>query len=139
MALWEDFEEYLFDQGATDTEFNSVAVAEDLGISRAKASQMIQSYLDAQVAKEPRTLFVLTRKGRTSKAVWHVGVRAADARHLSRQTVDDYQRRLDRFVGPTLQRIAERNPRALPAAKAVMKSIEAQVEFMEAMLIEDVA
>lgn len=139
MSLWEDLEEYLFDLGALDVEFNSAALAEDMGVGRAKASRMIQAYLDAQTAKNPRTLFVLTRKGRTSKAMWHVGVRSADARNLSRQTVDDYKRRLDRFVQPTLQRIAEKNPRALPAAKAVMKSIEAQIEFMEAMLIGDAA
>lgn len=134
MKQWEEFEEYLFEIHALGLDFNSKAVAHDLGISNKKASAYIQSYLSAQTNKKARTLFVLTRKGRTARAMWHVGARTVDARQLGRQTADDFKTRLLRYVEPTLNRIAQKNPRALPAANAVAKAMEASVELLVAML-----
>lgn len=134
MTRWERFEDHLTDYAATGVAFNSRAIAEDLGISPHRASYDIQNYLDAQTAKNPRTKYVLTREGRTTAAMWHVGARTTDVRALGRQTSDDFSRRINRFVAPTLRRIGELNPRALPAANAVAKAIEASVELLVAMM-----
>lgn len=138
MYNWEKFEEYLFERDLLGEEFNSVAVAEDLGVSRKTASNLIQDYLEAQIRPTSRTLFVLHRvpRTRTKSAMWHVGERSADGRALGSQWADDAKRRLERMIAPTLQRIAEKNPRALPAAQAVAKGIEASVELMTALLDE---
>lgn len=133
MTKWEQFEEYLFDQHVTNTSFNSQAVAADLNITRREASRQIQNYLNAQTRLNSNTLFVLTRDGRTRRAMWHVGARAADARGLSRQTADDVKRRFDRFVMPTMRRIGEKNPRALPAARLAVTALEASIAYLMAM------
>jgi len=66
--------------------------------------------------------------------MWHVGERALDARGLGSQWVDDAKRRIARYIEPSLKRIAEKNPRALPAADAVAKGIEASLELMAALM-----
>jgi hypothetical protein len=134
MRQWEQLETYLFDCDVLGRTFRSTDIADDLGVSRAKASRLIKSYLSAQTSPKASTLFVLTRTGRTTQAVWHVGERAADARKLGAQHADDVRRRFERFVEPTLQVIAEHNPRALPAAQAVAKGIEASTEMLVAIL-----
>lgn len=133
MTRWHQFEDYLTQHATAGTAFNSRAVAQDLGVSNHRASRDIQNYLDAQTSEKSRTKYVLTREGRTVAAMWHVGARSTDARGLGRQTSDDIARRVERFVAPTLKRIGEKNPRALPAAHAVAKAMEASVEYLMAM------
>lgn len=136
MTRWEEFEEYLFERDLLGEEFNSAAVAEDWKITRRQASLYIQRYLDAQSRPDSRTLFVLHRvpKTRTASAMWHVGERTVDARAVGRQWADDAKRRIERYTEPTLKRIAEKNARALPAAQAVLKGIEASLDLMAALL-----
>jgi hypothetical protein len=137
VTRWEQLEEFLWDADALGQSFNSAAVAEALDVSRQEASLLIQGYLVAQTRPKARTLFVLTRKGRTSGAMWHVGARTTDVRQLGHQTADDFKTRLLRFVNPTLRRIGEKNPRALPLAQAVIKNMEANIEMLAAMMVYD--
>lgn len=134
MTHWEQLETYLFDTAALGRSFNSKALAVDTGITGQEASKLIQHYLVAQTGVRSRTQFVLTRHGRGSGAVWHVGVRTSDVRALGKQTVADFKRRLTRFVIPTLERIEQKNPRAIPAAEAVVKGMEAGIELLVAMI-----
>lgn len=136
MTKWEQFEEYLFERDLLGEDFNQAAVAEDLGITGRQATSLIQCYLGAQTRANSKTLFVLRRLPgtRTKTAMWHVGERALDARGLGAQWVDDAKRRISRYIEPSLKRIAERNPRALPAAQAVAKGIEASLDLMAALM-----
>ena len=138
MTRWEFLEDnYLIEMEALGVDFNSQALARDLGIGRQEASGLIAAYVAAQTRVRSQTRFVLTRRGRTYSTVWHVGARAADVRTLGSQTAEDLQTRVEGFVLPTLRRIQVLNPRALPAANAVAKAIEASVELLAAMLIGD--
>lgn len=139
MTRWETFEEYLFEYDLLGQEFNHAAVVEDLGCSSYEATRLIQSYLDAQDRKDSSTLFVLRRVAgtRTSNTMWHVGARALDARGIGQQVTDDLKRRIERVVRPTLRRIGEKNPQALPAAEATVKCMNSAVELMVAMLNGD--
>lgn len=131
MNLWEEFEEYLFDHDAAGSLFNNRQLAEDWGISGSEASRYIQSYLGAQVRKDANTLYVLHREGgRTTNAMWKVGVRSRDAHKLGKQTVNDFRCRLRRFVEPTLASMGQHNPRAVPAAEATLKGLEAGLELL---------
>jgi len=136
MTKWEVFEEYLFERDLLGEEFNNAAVCEDWNITGAEATSYIQCYLGAQTRPKSRTLFVLNRNRgtRTSSAMWHVGERAVDARGVGAQLANDMKRRINRYTEPTLIRIAEKNPRALTAARAVSKGIEASLELLGAML-----
>lgn len=136
MTKWEELEEYLFERDLLGEEFNQAAVVEDMGVTPQYASSLIQCYLDAQARENSKTLFVLHRvpHTRTASAMWHVGARTAEARALGRQWVSDASRRIERYTEPTLQRIAQKEPRSLPAAKAVLKGIEASLELMAALL-----
>lgn len=136
MTAWEEFEEYLFDRDLLGEEFNAAAVAEDLGITVPEASRFIQVYLDAQNRKKANTLYIIRRVPgtRTTNAMWHVGARSSDARALAKQWKSDARRRIERALEPSLIRIAEKNPRAMPAAKAVLKGIEACLDMMAALL-----
>lgn len=136
MPLWEEFEEYLYERHLLAEDFNQAAVAEDLDVPGWEATRYIQSYLDAQVRKDSKTLFVLHRLPgtRTKNAMWHVGDRAVDARSLGSEWVSDVMRRIERFTEPTLKRIGEKNPRAVPAARAIAKSIEASLELMVSLM-----
>jgi hypothetical protein len=138
MHKWERFEEYLFERDLLGEQFNHAAVVEDLGVTPKEASSLIQCYLGAQLRPKSRTLFVLYRvpRTRTSSAMWGVGERAMDARSLGTQGADDAKRRIERFTEPALERIALKNPRALPAAQAVAKGIEASLDLMTALLDE---
>lgn len=134
MTYWEQLETYLFDVAALGRAFNCAALAEDTGLTGPEASKLIHAYLIAQTGPKARTQFVLTRHGRGSAAMWHVGVRTVDVRALGKQTVSDFKRRLTRFVIPTLERIEQLNPRAIPAAEAVVKGMEAGIELLVAMI-----
>lgn len=136
MTKWEAFEEYLYERNLLGEEFNAAAVAEDWGIPTAAASSYIQCYLGAQVRPKSTTLFVLRRvEGtRTTSAMWHVGERSLDARGMGAQWASDVKRRIERFHEPALKRIAEKNPRALKAAEAVAKGIEASLDMIAALL-----
>jgi hypothetical protein len=141
MKKWEEFEEYLFERDLLGEDFNHTAVWDEFRphgrrVTRREATLYIQSYLGAQTRPDSTTLFVLTRipGTRTKNAMYHVGERTAEARSQGKQWSNDAKRRIDRYTEPTLRRIAEKNPRSLPAARAVAKGIDASLELMAALL-----
>jgi hypothetical protein len=83
----------------------------------------IQSYLDAQRSRRSRTLYVIRRQGRTSRSIWHVGVRTADARAASFQFFDDVRQRFLIAVEPDLTRIGQLNPRARRKCEAIVAAV----------------
>jgi hypothetical protein len=109
MSKWELFETYL--HSTAGMEFNSITVAQDLGVSGDEASDLIQAYLAAQRRPNSETGFVLSRRGRANGAVWHIGVRSDDVRSMTYQLLDDMDTRLTRGWGPDLQRASALNPR----------------------------
>jgi hypothetical protein len=128
MKQWEVLEDYLFDIDAEGVEFTNRTLADRMGVSPAEASAYIQAYLSAQNAERPDTLFVLYRcRGRGPSSVWRVGVRAADARELFSQTRDDFRRRIERAVEPTMRSMGIHNSKALPAVNAIVQMFEAMI------------
>jgi len=120
---WERLEEWIFDH---DTEtFTSRDVADALGVSSPEASQFIQAYLEAQRQDDSTTLYVLKREGRTTRAVWSVGQRVADARVIGGTLFEDVACKVHRAFEPDLRRLAERNPRA---ARYTERKLEAVVD-----------
>jgi hypothetical protein len=134
MRRWEALEEFMYDNDMDGAQFTSTQLATEMGLTRTEASSLIQSHLNAQTSRKAHTLYVLTRTGRTRNALWHAGARADNARMLGLQTGDDFRRRIDRVLAPTLERIGQKNPRALPAARAVLQGIDAGVKLIESML-----
>lgn len=121
---WERLEEWLYETHTLGGgSFTSLDVANGLDVPRHDATRYIRSYLDAQRAQSSRTLYVLHRSGRTSRAVWSVGVRSADARATSHQFFDDIQQRFVRAVEPDLVRIATLNPRARRKCEAIIGAV----------------
>lgn len=91
--------------------FRSVDLAQSLGISGSEASQLIQAFLTMQTDHwPPPTNRVLSRRGRTVSAVWHVGNRLIDANGFADQGHDDMRNRWDRFILPSLAKITITNP-----------------------------
>lgn len=131
-ARWERLDEFLVLSGLGW--FNSIALAQDLGVSRREASKLIQSYLDEQ-RRSGRTTYVLYRKGRTTGAVWHVGDRVADARALSRQWYDDVRLRVEKALEPDLIRIGISNPRAVQVTTAIANAVEANLQLLAAGIV----
>lgn len=115
---WEELEQYLMDRELLEQEFNSIALAQDLGVTPLYASSLIQSYLDAQRRYKSDTLFVLSRQGRTSNAVWHVGARTRDVRMLTIQCLSDITVKVTDALEPDLRRMSGLNPRAAKVASA---------------------
>src|SRR5262245_28912709 len=93
-------------------DFTSREMADSVGISYSEASWYIQSYLAAQRKPKSKTLFLLKREGRTSKAVWSVGERSEDVRLRLSSFTGDMVRTVERALDPDLMRIVEINPRA---------------------------
>lgn len=138
--MWEELEEsFLFELALTETPFTNAELAEAWHISTSRASAYIDAYQEAQNRQDPQTLFVLHREGRTSTAVWHVGVRASDAREIGNQFADDVRRRVERAIEPSLTRLVQKNPRALRQAEAIGGAISAAVNLLVAMLDGDAA
>lgn len=132
--MWEQLEDYLFDLALTETPFTNRELAEAWKIPAARASAYIQEYQDAQSRENSRTLFVLHREDRTTNAVWHIGVRASDAREIGGQFADDVKRRVDRAIQPALTRLVQKNPRAVRQSDAIGGAISAAVNLLVAML-----
>lgn len=137
MKKWEQIEEYLFERHLLGETFTCADVAATFDVPTGEASRMIQAYLDAQTSESSSALFALHRTGRTSSTVWHIGVRAADASGLARQTIEDMQRRYERFVTPTLEQITARNPQASRRAEGIAKAMEGGMILMASMLAGD--
>lgn len=131
MMKWEVFEEYLFERDLLSEAFKCETVAADLGISTREASMLIQAYLDAQRSPTSRTLFVLSRNGRTSAAVWHVGARSADVRGLARQVLDDMAIKVYDALEPDMRRMAYLNPRCAKLVNATTESFLANLKLLE--------
>lgn len=125
MKRWERLEDYLFEFDLSGNSFSTKEYAETGGLSGGDASRDVQSYLVAQRAKRPRTLFVLKRETgtRTRTARWSVGQRAADIRVISMSFGDDVKRKFKRATQPDILRIAMVNPRAAKRAETVVEAI----------------
>ena len=125
MKRWERLEEWILDNNVET--FTSHDLAHSLQMSRAKASEMIQAHLYAQRSAKVGAdlLYVLKRSDRTTKAVWSVGVRMADARAIENTYYEDIKRKWKRAVDPDLKRLAVKNPKA---ARHVAATIDAVFE-----------
>jgi hypothetical protein len=133
MTQWEQLEQWIISNGLVNGDFVSWQVAHDLGISGRDASSVIQNYLEAQTRPVSPTAFVLTRSGRTSGTVWHVGFKTDDARALCKQEADDARWRFERFTRPSLLKIVGLNPRAAVVVQTLELAFEynlGQLEFM---------
>ena len=134
--MWEQFEDYLTEREMLNQEFNSRAVAADLGITRREASYMIQAYLIAQRRPNSRTLCVLSRQGRTRCAMWHVGARTTDVRSLTRQYMNDITVKINDALGPDLRRMIGINPRCAKLANAMSEVILANLKLLATQIEE---
>lgn len=127
MKQWEQMEQWLFayfdGEPRPGARFTSVEIAVSAGISRAKASRWIKSYLEAQRRTGSTTLYVLKREGRTSKAMWSVGERTVDARVINRTVYDDIKTKLKKAWEPDLLKLAKRNPRAARFVEAKLFAV----------------
>jgi hypothetical protein len=121
--MWEELESWLFESNTFGGQFANADVAKGLGVGSYTATRYIQSYLGAQRRPKSRTLYVLHRSDRTTRAVWHVGVRAADVRATSHQFFDDTKRRFTRALEPDLARVAALNPRARRKCEAIIEAV----------------
>jgi hypothetical protein len=121
LARWERLEEFLVDH---DTEtFSVYDIAAGMGVTVETASDLIQSYLGAQRAVNPRTLYVLKREGRTRSATWSVGQRTTDARIISNVLFDDVQVKVHRAWKHDLDRLKEKNPQAARYVEAKLVAV----------------
>lgn len=120
---WERLEEWLFEQHTLGGSFTVYDVADAMGCESSAASGYIQAYLEAQRSGSSRTLYVLHRDGRTSAAIWTVGIRSADARAVSHTFYEDVKRKWMRAVEPDLARIAARNPAARPRVERIISAV----------------
>jgi len=120
---WEQLEEWIFENHPTGGAFSNRELASRLGVSRRQASRLIRRYTDAQRRPRSRTLYVLHRNGRTSRAVWRFGIRTADMRGIGGQYFDDVQQKFHRAVEPDLRRIAALNPRAARQCEAIIEAV----------------
>jgi hypothetical protein len=128
MTKWEIFEDYLY--STTRRRFTCIIVAQDMSISHREASDLIQAYLKAQRRPNSTTAFVLCRQGRTSSAVWHVGVLTDDVRGLANQVVDDLAVKITGALIPDTRRQAELHPRVRQLAEGVVQMFLANVNLM---------
>jgi hypothetical protein len=136
MNDWEFLEEYLTDRALLNQEFNSVALAEDLRITRHEASVLIQNYLKAQRRANSHTLYVLSRRGRTVTAMWHVGSRTRDVRSLTKQCLSDMSRKVSGALEPDLARMMNLNPRCARLATAFGDVFVANLNLLATQLEE---
>lgn len=135
MYRWQIFEDYLTDLLERQDEFNHDDIKADLGVSGPEASYLVQAYLGAQRGKRPKTAYVIHRTGRTSAAVWKIGVRADDAREVTGQAMGDFRHRIEQAVKPDLIQIGQRNPRALRLAERALDVMVSQFETTVAVLL----
>lgn len=118
---WQKLEDWI---SATEVvSFNSLALAEELRVSRKEASELIQSYLSAQRSRDPRTKYVLKRKGRTTAAVWSVGERTSDVIKIGKEFAEDVKVRLTRAVMRDLEHVAVLNPRTRRKVESVVSAL----------------
>jgi hypothetical protein len=121
---WEKMEAWLFDNYEDRPgQFSSRDLAASLDVDNQEASRMIQAYLDAQRRSNASTLYVLKREGRTTKAVWSIGQRTADARVIGRTLFEDVDVKVRRAFARDLDHLAERNPRAAKYVEAKLQAV----------------
>jgi hypothetical protein len=136
MTLWQELETWLFDmydEHGPKFRFTSHTIQDDLKVSGYDASTLIQSYLEAQRRPDSETLFVLKREGRTSAAIWSMGIRTADARAMGNTLYRDITVKVKRAYAPDMKRLAMRNPKA---AKFVNQKIDHMVPHALALIAE---
>jgi len=120
---WEQIEEWLFETRPNGGTFLHGDVMERFDLDGRTATLWIQSYLDAQRQAKSRTLYVIHREQRTSRAIWVVGVRAVDARAIGHQFFDDVHQRFVIAVTPDLERLATINPRAAKRCRRIIEVV----------------
>lgn len=124
MTRWETLESWLFENRINGGRVgNSHELAEELGISSNESSAIIQSHLEAQRSPRSRTLYILRRKGRTSRAVWYSGIRTVDSRAAGETFFEDVDVKFRKALAPDLQRIAARNPRAAKQCERIVDAV----------------
>lgn len=126
-ARWETFErEVLIPLGGAGNRFRMT------GSGRGGE---LQAYLAEQRRPKSRARFVLSRKGRTSAAVWTIGARSKDANRIVAQFGDDVKHRILRAIEPDLARIGELNPRAVPLITTALEpAVDSVIGMIDAML-----
>lgn len=118
---WESVEAWIFDND--EQAFNVYDLADGMGVDSVAATDLIQSYLDAQRRPNSDTLYVLKREGRTRSAVWSVGQRTADAKVIGGVLFEDVAVKVNRAFAPDLQRLAAKNPRAAKFAEQKIAAV----------------
>lgn len=121
ITRWEALEAWIFDNG--EQAFTARGLAASAGISRTKATETIQAYLDAQRRENSNTLYVLKREGRTSSSVWSIGHRTADAKVIGGTLFEDVAVKVRRAFKPDLERLAAKNPRAARYAEQKIAAV----------------
>lgn len=111
--------------------FTSREYADWCGIDRRDATYNIQAYMRAQLRGDTIHLIRREEDTRTSTTVWAAGVKVKDARGLGKAMSSDVKRRVRRHFVPTLQALAERNPRA---AKQAGAQIDATLDGLFAIM-----
>lgn len=91
---------------------------------------MIRDYLRAQRRANSRTLYVLSRQGRTARAMWHVGARSSDVRGLAAQCLSDMSLKVTDSLEPDLRRMASLNPRCARLAAAMSGAFAANLALL---------
>lgn len=124
---WEELENWLTTSGVVA--FANWELAGLMGVSSEEASELIQAYQRAQ--KLQKTKFVISREGRTSGAVWHVGSTANALQRVKGQFVDDVLHRVHGHLSPTVDAISVHNPRALTRANKIMFDIGGLVQELQ--------
>jgi hypothetical protein len=122
-ARWEVLEEWLFDH--EDERFTNRSIADSFETTPQEGSALIRSHLIAQRRDDSKTLYVIKRDGRTSRAVWSAGQRVIDAKALGNTLYEDVVVKIKKGYKRDLDRLSERNPRA---ARYCERRIEAVVD-----------
>jgi len=126
MYMWEELESNI----TTGQQFDARSLARHLGSSRRYASDLIQAYLIAQRGPRSQTQYVISRRGRTRSAVWHVGARTGDVRALTRQCVDDIAAKINEALAPDLRRMGVLNPRCAQLTEAMAQVFVANLNLL---------
>lgn len=124
---WEYLENWLATSGTVA--FASWELAGLAGISSQEATDWIQSYQRAQ--KLQKTRYVISRQGRTSGTVWHVGATTKALERVKVQFVDDVLHRVHGHLGPTVDVISVVNPKAVVRANEIMFKVGGLVQELQ--------
>jgi hypothetical protein len=117
-----------------DKRFNVTALAKAMNVPRSEASGYIKAHLKAQRNENACTLYVLSRQGRTSRAIWHVGARTDDVHMVTKQCLSDMTVKVTDALTPDLRRMSGLNPRCGKLASALGEVFVANLKLLAANL-----